>query len=494
MPHVGIADAAESIKTHSLTAWRFRVWQAFDEPSSGRVAKLISAIVFTTIGVSIVTMSIGSYPDDLCGWTDGSGVGSTGYGKMRECSATSLEDAHPIFAQLETICIMIFTVEFVARLLTCSTVMPMYKFFLDPMTILDLVAIAPWYITSILEFINNSGGSDIGGIFKVVRIIRLVRVLRILKVSKSMKMMLVLFRTLHRSLETLGLLFFLLIVMMLLFGAFVIVFEGGEYNAHLRQYISYQSYNGVAPSQYGGDVFDAMYWVMATMSTVGYGDLFPYSAVGQFVGISTVLMGLVILSLPITLIATHFSEEYLEQQRIADKERRLKEHNAKLEEHKLKMQQQADEAEEIRNSAAGTLFAKMKKRANSSKLPGSGKMRLKSTTNVMRMAGSLSGQSMRSFAQPKAKPVPGYVEAEWLLEEYRQASISEVRMTMQKAEGDLMRMARKCIIHSRMFAQTDRAGEAGPGGVATLTRQESRWDENESSQSQVANRRVRRLS
>ena len=123
MPHVGIADAAESIKTHSLTAWRFRVWQAFDEPSSGRVAKLISAIVFTTIGVSIVTMAIGSYPDDLCGWTDGSGVGSTGYGKMRECSATSLEDAHPIFAQLETICIMIFTVEFVARLLTCSTVM-----------------------------------------------------------------------------------------------------------------------------------------------------------------------------------------------------------------------------------------------------------------------------------------------------------------------------------------------------------------------------------
>ncbi len=50
----------------------------------------------------------------------------------------------------------------------------------DPMTILDLVAIAPLYITSILEFIHNSGGSDIGGIFKVVRIIRLVRVLRIL--------------------------------------------------------------------------------------------------------------------------------------------------------------------------------------------------------------------------------------------------------------------------------------------------------------------------
>ena len=88
---------------------------------------------------------------------------------------------------------------------------------------------------------------------------------------------------------------------MLGFGAFVIVFERGVYNPFLKQHLVASG----DPSGFRG-IPDAMYWCMATMTTVGYGDLYPVSPGGWIVGVIAMLSGTVILSLPITVrCATH---------------------------------------------------------------------------------------------------------------------------------------------------------------------------------------------
>lgn len=111
---------------------------------------------------------------------------------------------------------------------------------------------------------------------------------------------------------------------------------------------------------------------------------------------------------------------------------------------------------------------------------------------------------MAALAKPKKVMVPGYVECEWLLDDYRQMALNDIKAMMQKGEADLMRMARKVIIHSRTMAPggSAREGEEGPGVVAspspsTYRQLDTNWNASagiEQLEREVAepNRRVRR--
>merc|ERR1719231_181450 len=71
----------------------------------------------------------------------------------------------------------------------------------------------------------------------------------------------------------------------------------------------------------------SFYWAAVTMTTVGYGDVYPTTTAGQFVASLTMMVGILILALPITVIGTYFAaeyEEYLRRQKIdADYHERL---------------------------------------------------------------------------------------------------------------------------------------------------------------------------
>merc|ERR1712100_565597 len=56
---------------------------------------------------------------------------------------------------------------------------------------------------------------------------------------------------------------------------------------------------------------------------------------------------------------------------------------------------------------------------------------------------------------PMQYNTPGVVECEWLLEEYRETVVNDVKAMLNKGEADLMRMSRKCLIHSRVLSVTD---------------------------------------
>ena len=97
----------------------------------------------------------------------------------------------------------------------------------------------------------------------------------------------------------------------------------------------------------------------------------------------------------------------------------------------------------------------------------------------MAVMSMLSGRKISQLARSAAardaeEQIPGYIQCEWLLQDFRNTVTSDIRQLMRKGEEDLMRMARKVIIHSRVLAPGGlREGEQGPGG--TMTDAERKW-------------------
>lgn len=200
-----------------------------EDPASSKYAKGMSVFILTTITVSIINFMIASYPSDLCGYAviSGSTLRVCAQDRLSDCTATQV---------IETICILIFTAEYLLRLLVCTASTSRVRFLVDPLNILDVLAIMPWYIDIIVTTVASTNDSG-GGIFGVLRIVRLTRVLRVFKVSKSMQSMIVLVRTLKRSFSAFMILLTSILASMLLFGSFIVFFERGTYVKTQRQYL-----------------------------------------------------------------------------------------------------------------------------------------------------------------------------------------------------------------------------------------------------------------
>ncbi len=186
----------------------------------------------------------------------------------------------------EVFSIVAFTIEYVARLWTAVEVpflarlTPMRartKFATTPIIIIDLLAILPFYF-SLLVSVD-------------LRVLRALRLLRFLKLSRYSPAMHTLTRVLsneRRALTGAGL---------LLMAAVLFASTGMYYLEADAQ-----------PDKFGS-VPDAAWWAMATLTTVGYGDVVPITAWGRIFGSIVMIAGLCILALPVAIISTGFAQE-----------------------------------------------------------------------------------------------------------------------------------------------------------------------------------------
>lgn len=400
---------------------RYDLWVFLNEPQSSRWAKLFSFAMMAIILTSIFNFLIGSFPDDFCAWKPRyDGQSDILPDARRQCSGSRIEE-QPASIYIEMACIFAFTGEYVGRLLTCGVAMPVGRFICSPMNVLDLVAIAPWYITELVVFVTQGEGG-VGQFFSIVRLVRLARILRIFKASKSLKLMQVLGRTLKRSAPALATLLLLVFVLMLFFGAIIATVEGGKYNRFMRAYLRDSGLSTPYMS-----IPQAMYYCMTSMTTVGYGDLFPETPLGQLTGICTILLGIVALSLPITLIGSTFREEYDEIQRVEERERRLK---------LMREQETANE-----QAASG----EMPKPPNSFV-----RNKLVRSIAFLSLRGRALSPQPRSSREWKRRSIPGLAEAEWLIEDYKLSARADIKDTVLRSELDLLRLARRTIIQSRV--------------------------------------------
>ncbi|WP_293122198.1 ion transporter [Microcoleus sp. bin38.metabat.b11b12b14.051] len=191
-----------------------------------------------------------------------------------------------ILENIEIISSLVFTLEYVLRLWVCTIdrrfTHPLWgrlKYALTPLSLIDLISILPFY--ALLLFPGLS----------FVNLIRLVRLLRLLKMSRYSESVRTLGAVLYGKKEELIATAFAVFIL-LIFASSVMYFV--EYEAHPKAF---------------GSIPDAMWWGVVTLTTVGYGDIYPITPLGKFLGAILAFLGIGIFALPAGIIASGFSEE-----------------------------------------------------------------------------------------------------------------------------------------------------------------------------------------
>ncbi|MDM7862225.1 ion transporter [Alteromonas sp. ASW11-36] len=203
---------------------------------------------------------------------------------MPEYQATYEEQ----FRIFEIISVAIFTIEYVFRVWTCvlepqSTKAPesqakqRFKFVLRPMSVVDLLAILPFYLSVFIAI-------DL----RVLRLFRLVRLFKLGRYSRAMQtLQTVIAREFRVIVAALGVLMITMVI------AATVMY-------HLERY---------AQPEHFGTIPDALWWSVVTLSTVGYGDVVPVTTAGKLFAGFAVLVGVALFALPAGILASSFMEQ-----------------------------------------------------------------------------------------------------------------------------------------------------------------------------------------
>ncbi len=198
----------------------------------------------------------------------------------------------PYFAAFEVFSVTVFTAEYLLRLWSCTSdpryagaVRGRLRFALSPMALVDLLAVAPFF----LEFLAVD--------LRFIRTLRLFRLFRIFKLARYSDSMVTLGTVLRSRREELLVTLFVVLVL-LVFASSAMYYVESE----------------AQPNQFSS-IPAAMWWGVATLTTVGYGDVYPVTTAGRILGACIAVLGVGLFALPTGILASAFSEELQKKRR-----------------------------------------------------------------------------------------------------------------------------------------------------------------------------------
>ncbi|XP_034032030.1 shaker-related potassium channel tsha2-like [Thalassophryne amazonica] len=262
-----------------------QLWLLFEYPESSGPARIIAIVSVMVILISIIIFCLETLPE----FRDVATVHNTNSNVNGSAHGKTVSPFTDPFFMVETLCIIWFSFEFTMRFLSCPS---KAAFFKNIMNLIDVVAIAPYFITLGLDLAEHQGSSQQAASLAILRVIRLVRVFRIFKLSRHSKGLQILGQTLHASLRELGLLIFFLLIGVVLFSSSVYFAEAED------------------PESGFSSIPDAFWWAVVTMTTVGYGDMCPSTIGGKFVGSLCAIAGVLTIALPVPVIVSNFNYFY----------------------------------------------------------------------------------------------------------------------------------------------------------------------------------------
>ena len=191
-----------------------------------------------------------------------------------------------LLQKIEFFSIAVFSLEYILRIWTADLLYPgtgffrsRFKYIFSPMALIDLLAILPFYLPMIFPV-------DLLGI-RAVRLVRLLRIFKLNRYSDALASIGAVFKS--KSREILASLFF---VMILLTMASLLIYYA-EHDAQPKQF---------------RNAFSGLWWAVATLTTVGYGDIYPITAVGRLLGAVIAILGIGMVAVPTGILSAGFVE------------------------------------------------------------------------------------------------------------------------------------------------------------------------------------------
>ena len=192
------------------------------------------------------------------------------------------------FDYFEIFSVIVFSIEYLFRVWACTAIEkykhPVWgrvRYIFSIEAIIDLLAIIPFYLPLL---IGHSDG-------RVIRILRLLRLFRIFKLGRYSLAFSLITDVVRKRKEELVVTLTLLVIMLI-------------FASTLMFYIENEANPEAFPS-----IPQTMWWGVATLTTVGYGDVYPITALGKVLGAVIAVLGVGLFALPAGIIAAGFESE-----------------------------------------------------------------------------------------------------------------------------------------------------------------------------------------
>ena len=198
----------------------------------------------------------------------------------------AFKQTNVIFNVIECVTVSIFVIDYALRLLTADlklnkSTLSFFIYPITPMAVIDLLSILPS-----LTMVNS--GLKLLRLFRLLRALKVFRTLKFLRYSKSFEIIVGVFKKQKRVLSAVA----TMAIAYILVSALLI------YNVEPESFESF---------------YDAIYWATVSLTTVGYGDIYPVTAIGRFVTMVSSVFGIAIIALPSGVITAGYLAEVNEK-------------------------------------------------------------------------------------------------------------------------------------------------------------------------------------
>ena len=200
----------------------------------------------------------------------------------------------PVLNVIELVTVIIFTVEYALRIATADYEYPSKKTYLGSVAafvfslygIIDLLSFLPYWLSDLVPIAAIPAGVVA---FRMLRVVRILRLFRINRYYDAFNVITDVIKEKRNQIVSA-----LFIILMLVMASSIIM---------------YNLEHAAQPDQFR-NAFSGIWWAVSTLLTVGYGDIYPVTAAGRFVGIILAFLGVGIVAIPTGIISAGFVQQY----------------------------------------------------------------------------------------------------------------------------------------------------------------------------------------
>jgi len=187
----------------------------------------------------------------------------------------------------EMLSVVIFSIEYILRIYisdlthpSSNRLMSIFRFVFSFYGIIDLLAIVPFYLPFLIKI-------DL----RFLRILRLMRFLRILKINRYNSSLSLIYSVIREKKAELVITGFVALLILFV-SSFLMYYVEGE----------------AQPDKFP-DILSCFWWAIATLTTVGYGDVYPITGLGKFLSGIIAVLGIGLVALPTGLVSAGFMDK-----------------------------------------------------------------------------------------------------------------------------------------------------------------------------------------